>query len=80
MGARGYHAESGRAQGPTRGGGQRGRRGRRRRLAGAPGRGTLEKGRPPILGLIQRGRQVVLRMLADVRQKTIQPVIGTVVT
>ena len=39
----------------------------------------MEKDRPPLLGLIQRGGQVVLRMLADVRQKTIQPVIGTVV-
>src|SRR3982751_3840119 len=41
----------------------------------APGRGTLEKDKPPILGLIQRGGQVVLRMLANVRQKTIQPII-----
>jgi transposase-like protein len=34
---------------------------------------------PPILGLIQRGGQVVLRMLADVRQKTIRPVIEAAV-
>src|ERR671921_1306310 len=69
----------GRAQGPTRGGGQGGRLGRRRRLEGAPGRGTLAKDKPPILGLIQRGGQVVLRMLSDVRQRTIEPVItGTV--
>ena len=54
--------------------------GRRRRLKAAPGRGTLEKDKPPILGLIQRGGQVVLRMLADVRQKTILPIIETVVT
>ena len=53
--------------------------GRRRRLKAAPGRGTLEKDKPPILGLIQRGGQVVLRMLADVRQKTIQPVIEAAV-
>src|ERR687894_1022777 len=69
----------GRAQGPTRGGGQRGRLGRRRRLAGAPGRGTLEKDKPPILGLIQRGGQVVLRMLANVQQTTIQPIIEAAV-
>jgi len=69
----------GRAQGPTRGGGQGGRLGRRRRLAGAPGRGTLAKDKPPILGLIQRGGQVVLRMLANVQQKTIQPIIEAAV-
>ncbi len=65
----------GRAQGPARSGGQKGRLGRRRRLAGAPGRGTLEKDKPPILGLIQRGGQVVLRMLANVQQRTIKPII-----
>src|SRR4051812_34319236 len=54
---------------------KRGRFGRRRRLAGAPGRGTLEKDKPPILGLIQRGGQVVLPMLATVQQPTIQPII-----
>src|ERR671912_329712 len=69
----------GRAQGPTRGGGQGGRLGRRRRLAGAPGRGTLEKDRPPILGLIQRGGQVVLHMLANVQQTTIKPIIEATV-
>jgi len=35
----------------------------------------LEKDKPPILGLIQRGGQVVLRMLANVQQATIKPVI-----
>ena len=44
-------------------------------MAGAPGRGTLEKDKPPILGLIQRGGQVVLSMLANVQQATIQPII-----
>ena len=34
---------------------QKGRSSRRRRLAGTPGRGTLEKEKPPNLGLIQRG-------------------------
>jgi hypothetical protein len=44
-------------------------------LKGAPGRGTLEKEKPPILGLIQRGGEVVLQMLANVQQATIQPII-----
>ncbi|HEX8568403.1 MAG TPA: IS1595 family transposase [Caulobacteraceae bacterium] len=39
----------------------------------------LEKDKPPVLGLIQRGGQVVLRMLADVRQRTIQPIIEATV-
>src|SRR3712207_461294 len=58
---------------------EKGRLGRRRRLAGAPGRGTLAKDKPPILGLIQRGGQVVLQMLANVQQKTIQPIIQATV-
>ena len=61
------------------GGYQKRRRGRCRRLAGAPGRGTLAKDKPPIRGLIQRAGQVVLRMLANVQQKTIQPIIGAAV-
>src|SRR5215204_516241 len=69
----------GRAQGPARGRGQKGRLGRRRRLAGAPGRGTLEKDKPPILGLIQQGGQVVLHMLANVQQTTIKPIIEATV-
>ena len=56
-----------------------GRRGRRRRLKGARGRGTQAKDKPPILGLIERGGQVVLRLLADVKQTTIKPVIEAVV-
>jgi transposase-like protein len=58
---------------------KKGRAGRRRRLKGARGRGTLEKEKPPILGLIQRNGQVVLRMLPDVKQKTIKPIIDAVV-
>jgi hypothetical protein len=42
---------------------KKGRRGRRRRLKGAPGRGTLEKEKPPILGMLQRGGEVAIRML-----------------
>ena len=44
-------------------------------MKGAPGRGTLEKEKPPILGMIQRGGQVVLKMLANVQQMTIKPII-----
>src|SRR3954469_8721007 len=47
--------------------------------AGARGRGALARDKPPILGLIQRGGQVVLRMLANVQQKTIQPIIEAAV-
>ncbi len=39
----------------------------------------MEKDKPTILGLIQRGGQVVLRMLANVQQATIKPVITTAV-
>src|SRR5215217_2383908 len=69
----------GRPQGEPGRGRQKSRRGRRRRLKGAPGRGTLAKEKPPILGLLQRGGEVVLRMLADVRQATIRPVLEAVV-
>jgi transposase-like protein len=58
---------------------KKGRKGRRRRLKGAPGRGTLAKEKPPVLGLIQRGGQAVLRMLANVQQRTIKPRITTLV-
>src|SRR3954451_12665271 len=54
---------------------RKGRPGRRRRLRGDPGRGTLAKEKPPVLGLLQRGGAVIVRMLADVRQATIRPVI-----
>ena len=54
---------------------QKGRQGRRRRLKGQRGRGTAAKEKPPIFGMIQRGGQVVLRMLDNVRQVTIRPLI-----
>ena len=44
-------------------------------MKGAPGRGTLEKEKPPILGMVQRGGEVVLQMLANVQQATIRPII-----
>jgi len=53
----------------------KGRQGRRRRLQGKAGRGTLEKERPPVFGMMQRGRQVVINLLANVKQKTIEPLI-----
>ena len=51
------------------------RPGRRRRLQGKAGRGTLEKERPPVFGMMQRGGQVVIKLLANVQQKTIEPFI-----
>jgi len=51
------------------------RQGRRRRLQGKGGRGTLEKERPPVFGMMQRGGQVVINLLANVKQKTIEPFI-----
>jgi transposase-like protein len=54
-------------------------------LKGARGRGTLAKEKPPIFGMIQRDGAIVIRMLADVKQTTIGPLIqqtiapGTVV-
>jgi transposase-like protein len=54
---------------------QKGRKGRRRRLQGKRGRGTMEKERPPVFGMIQRGGQVVINLLDNVKQKTIEPFI-----
>ena len=52
-----------------------GRLGRRRRLKGARGRGTLAGEKPPVLGMIQRNGEVVLHMLATVQQHTIKPIL-----
>ena len=58
---------------------KKGRKGRRNRLKGARGRGTAEKDKPPIFGMIQRGGEAVIRMLPNVQQVTIRPIIdGTV--
>jgi transposase-like protein len=54
---------------------KKGRIGRRRRLKGDRGRGTLEKEKPPVFGMIQRGGRVLLRMLANVQRKRIKPII-----
>jgi len=56
-----------------------GREGRRRRLKGKRGRGTLADEKPPILGLLQRTGDVVIRMLPNVQQVTIKPVLTQVV-
>ena len=53
----------------------KGRAPRRRRLQGAPGRGTLEKEKPPIFGMIERGGEVRIVMLENVQQQTIRPLI-----
>ena len=58
---------------------QKCRDGRRNRLKGSRGRGTLEKEKPPIFGMIQRGGDVAIKMLANVRQKTIEPIIKAAV-
>ena len=52
-----------------------GRNPRRRRLKGARGRGTLAEEKPPIFGMIERSGQVVIRMLDNVQQNTIKPLI-----
>jgi transposase len=38
-------------------------------------RGTREKERPPVFGMMQRSGQVVINLLANVKQKTIEPFI-----
>lgn len=58
---------------------KRGREGRRRRLKGKRGRGTAENDKPPIFGMVQRNGQMVIRMLDNVRQTTIQPLIEATV-
>ena len=45
------------------------------------GRGTLETEKPPVFGMIARGGDLVIRMLENVQQTTIEPIIkATVVT
>ena len=55
------------------------RKGRRRRLKGAPGRSTLAKDKPPVLGIAQRGGDIAVFMLPDVRIATIEPIIRSVI-
>jgi transposase len=49
-------------------------------LKGERGRGTLAKEKPPILGMIQRTGAVVIRMLENVQQATIAPLIQQTIT
>ena len=53
----------------------KGRKGRRRRRKSKAGRGTMEKEKPPVFGIMERGGQVVMPLLANVQQKTIEPFI-----
>jgi len=39
----------------------------------------LEKEKPPIFGMIQRGGSVVIKMLTNVKQKTIEPIIKSII-
>jgi len=55
------------------------RQGRRRRLRGKRGRGTLAGEKPPVLGIIQRNGDVYIEMMPNVQQVTIQPVITKVI-
>ena len=52
-----------------------GRKGRRRRLKGKRGRGTLADEKPPIFGMLQRDGEVVISMLPNVQRATIEPLI-----
>ena len=58
---------------------RQGREGRRNRLKGERGRGTLEKEKPPVFGMVQRCGEVVLQMLSNVQQTTIEPLIRATV-
>jgi transposase len=58
---------------------RQGRRGRRRRLKGKRGRGTLAGEKPPVLGMIQRNGDLVLQMLKNVQQQTLKPVVTQVI-
>ena len=57
-----------------------GRNPRCRRLRGAPGRGTLEKDKPPIIGIVERNGDIVIEMLPDVKMETIEPIIKATIT
>jgi transposase-like protein len=48
-------------------------------LNGQRGRGTLDTEKPPVLGMIQCDGEVVIQMLPNVRQATIQPIITTTI-
>ena len=52
-----------------------GRPGRRRRLKGKRGRGTLADEKPPIFGMLQRDGEVVIARLPNVQRVTSEPLI-----
>ena len=52
-----------------------GRKGRQRRRKSKSGRGTMAKEKPPVFGMLERGGQVVIHLLSNVKQKTIKPCI-----
>ena len=52
-----------------------GRQGRRRRLKGKRGRGTLADEKPPIFGMLQRDGEVVITLWPNVQRATIEPLI-----
>jgi hypothetical protein len=54
-----------------------GRQGRRCRKKGARGRDTSVQEKPPIGGMIERGGDVAMRLLANVTQEIIKPLIKT---
>ena len=56
-----------------------GRQPRRRRLKGKRGRGTSADEKNPIFGIVQRGGLVSLKVLPNVQQITIQPIIESCV-
>ena len=56
-----------------------GRPGRRNRLKAKRGRGTLATEKPPIFGMLQRSGALVIEMLANVQQTTIQPLLQATV-
>jgi transposase-like protein len=55
------------------------RKGRRRKLKGKRGRGTLADEKPPVLGMIQRNGEVFIQMMPNVQQVTIKPVMTKVI-
>ena len=44
-------------------------------MRGARGRGTSDKDKPPVFGMLQRGGEVIITMLPNVKQVTICPII-----
>lgn len=53
-----------------------GRKGRLRALKGNRGRGTSATEKPPVFGMIQRSGEVLIRMMANVQQTSIRPLIS----